>query len=67
MSCCVRAEADPSHVGLLTGHAYSILKMIVTKDGKQFVQVRNPWGSHEWNGPYSDKSPMWTPELKKEV
>jgi calpain-15 len=41
--------------------------MIVTKDGKQFVQVRNPWGSHEWNGPYSDKSPMWTPELKKEV
>ena len=67
MSCAVRAEADPSHLGLITGHAYSILKMVVTKCGKQFVQVRNPWGEHEWNGEYSDKSPMWTPALKEEV
>ena len=41
--------------------------MVVTKCGKQFVQVRNPWGEHEWNGEYSDKSPMWTPALKEEV
>ena len=51
----VRAEEDPSELGLITGHAYSILKMTMTQDGKKFVQIRNPWGEHEWNGRFSDK------------
>jgi hypothetical protein len=29
-----------------------------------FSQVRNPWGSDEWKGAFSDKSPDWTPELR---
>jgi hypothetical protein len=28
------------------------------------VQLRNPWGNHEWTGDWSDNSPLWTPELK---
>ena len=39
LSCAVRAGADPSELGLITGHAYSVLKMTLAKDGKQFVQV----------------------------
>jgi hypothetical protein len=30
-------------------------------------QIRNPWGSMEWRGEWSDNSPLWTPELKAEL
>jgi len=30
----------------------------------RLVELRNPWGSGEWTGAYSDNSPEWTPELK---
>lgn len=51
--------------GLISGHAYSILdvKKVTTRmhTGETFklVQVRNPWGSGEWNGAWSDKSDLW--------
>lgn len=39
--------------GLVGGHAYSVLKVIEHK-GVQLVQCRNPWGSGEWKGKWSD-------------
>jgi hypothetical protein len=57
-------QADPDVTearlenGLVRGHAYSItaLKVLtaVGRYGKQVVilRVRNPWGEHEWNGPW---------------
>jgi len=27
--------------------------------------MRNPWGTGEWTGDWSDKSKKWTPQLKK--
>ena len=68
LSCAVRNDehADPSAVGLITGHAYSILKM-QDVNGTKLVQVRNPWGEHEWLGDFSDKSEAWTADLKQAV
>lgn len=31
------------------------------------VKLRNPWGSGEWKGDWSDSSPLWTDELRREV
>jgi len=54
-------------MGLIGGHAYGIIaaKHIVDENGNdlQLLCVRNPWGSHEWNGDWSDKSPLWTDEV----
>ena len=41
LSCAVRDDGDPSHLGLITGHAYSILRLVKAKDGHKFVQVLN--------------------------
>ncbi|KAF9480349.1 cysteine proteinase [Pholiota conissans] len=47
--------------GLFGAHAYSILR---TKEcrGKRFIVLRNPWGSSEWQGPWSDGSKEWNGE-----
>jgi hypothetical protein len=49
--------------GLITNHAYSLIQVaVVKKDGKniELCKLRNPWGDHEWNGDWSDKSSLWT-------
>ena len=53
--------------GLVPGHAYSLLKVQESKDGKhKLCKVRNPWGQYEWTGDWSDKSPLWTEAYKEE-
>lgn len=56
--------------GLVSQHAYAVIaaKEVNTKKGKeQLLMIRNPWGGQEWNGDWSDDSPLWTPELVKEL
>ena len=52
--------------GIVSGHAYAILDVReVQRNGKErILKLRNPWGSKEWEGDWSDKSSKWTPELK---
>jgi calpain-15 len=33
----------------------------------RLIKLRNPWGKFEWNGDYSDKSDLWTEEMKIQV
>ena len=45
--------------GIVIGHAYSILDVTDYK-GERLIQLRNPWGTMEWKGPWSDGSAQWT-------
>jgi len=56
--------------GIVASHAYSLLSAheINTNRGKQrLIRVRNPWGKSEWNGDWSDTSPLWTEDLKRQL
>ena len=57
--------------GIVPGHAYTLLSAakVKGKDGDEvkLVKLRNPWGSGEWTGDWSDESDLWTPELKKKL
>eukprot|EP00798_Chlamydomonas_sp_ICE-L_P009796 gene9796-7685_t len=44
--------------GIVQGHAYSVIK-VKEVGGHKLLQLRNPWGSFEWKGNWSDKSAMW--------
>ena len=46
-------------VGLVPGHAYSVLE--VKGEGlTKLVKLRNPWGKTEWQGFYGDNSWCWS-------
>lgn len=57
--------------GLVNAHAYSLLRTVSAKaqDGTKvrLVSLRNPWGRGEWEGAWSDNSPMWeqNPKVKE--
>ena len=57
--------------GLYAGHAYSLVGCaeVMGSDKKKhrIVQIRNPWGSGDWNGDFSDDSSLWTPQAKAQV
>ncbi|KAK3344849.1 hypothetical protein B0H65DRAFT_508665 [Neurospora tetraspora] len=69
-SCSAHGHAD-TRGSIANGHAYSILKATeeVDEDGRKvrLVKIRNPWGERtpwgtgEWDGPWSDGSKEWTP------
>ncbi|KAG6834302.1 hypothetical protein H0H93_010602, partial [Arthromyces matolae] len=61
LSTTLENETHERVDGLLRGHAYSILRAVEHK-GKRFVVIRNPWGTGEWRGPWSDGSKEWSKE-----
>jgi calpain-15 len=55
-------------LGLVSLHAYSVIEAaeVPTRGGTEcLLKIRNPWGATEWQGDWSDNSPLWTPELKR--
>lgn len=61
---------EKNDMGIVAGHAYTILDVrdIIDTRGRpaRVVQIRNPWGKFEWNGDFSDSSPLWTPKQRQE-
>jgi hypothetical protein len=62
--------------GLVAGHAYSVIQAREVSEGVigsgptfKLLQLRNPWGTFEWKGDWSDKSSIWEkyPGIKKKV
>jgi len=50
--------------GLVPGHAYTV---IAAKEayGNRLMNIRNPWGSFEWEGDWSDESYLWNSAMKE--
>ena len=55
------------YMGLVSAHAYTVLKAVTLSNGVRLVQIRNPWGGGEYTGPWSDSSDMWTDKFKSEA
>ena len=70
---CSSTKNDDSVVkkGLIKNHAYTLIdtEEIEDDEGKKvrLVQLRNPWGFKEWNGDWSDESPLWTEKTKAQI
>jgi hypothetical protein len=76
-----RGEQMLDDVGLVAGHAYSVISAVEVTErgpggmpkagGKTFklMQLRNPWGTFEWKGKWSDKSSTWKkhPSIAKQL
>jgi len=55
-------EQKDAKSSLVPGHAYSIIAAKEAK-GHKLLQIRNPWGNFEWEGDWSDNSPLWTKDI----
>lgn len=60
------SEEEFSRCGLLSNHAYSILD-IKQYNQYRLLKIRNPWGHLSWNGKWSNKSTIWTPQLRQAI
>ena len=59
------SDSDVSDLGIVFGHAYSILD-VAEIDGVKLIQLRNPWGNEtEWKGPWGDSSQEWNERRKR--
>ncbi|KAG8982737.1 hypothetical protein FRB90_006589, partial [Tulasnella sp. 427] len=56
------AGEDINSDGLVSGHAYALLKA-VEHEGRRFLVIRNPWGTGEWTGRWSDGSKEWNDDF----
>eukprot|EP00981_Chlorochromonas_danica_P000679 scaffold146_cov171-Ochromonas_danica.AAC.28 len=56
-----------SDMGLIAGHAYTLISVRTSSKGDRLLKLRNPWGSVEWTGDWSDTSPLWTAEMQAEI
>ena len=63
------ALSNLTKVGLVPNHAYSIIDVGVVSDAKgnqiKLLKIRNPWGTNEWLGDWSDHSTKWNDEYRK--
>jgi hypothetical protein len=47
--------------GIAQGHAYMVVRVYTDPDRTQrLIQLQNPHGHGEWEGDWSDSSPLWT-------
>jgi hypothetical protein len=72
MIICAGSQSPDGHgvdvqaEGIVAGHMYSVLDTCTVNSGSvRLIQLRNPWGSYEWKGAYSDhdaNTKGWKPD-----
>lgn len=75
ISCAIKAQPHEIELkmanGLVKGHAYSVTAVKRVRLGHgllayfknetiPLIRMRNPWGTIEWKGPWSDSSEEWS-------
>lgn len=61
---------EKTAAGIVSGHAYSLVSVNEFQHEGQrvrLIKLRNPWGSGEWKGDWSDSSAKWTEELRQKL
>ncbi|KAL9048134.1 MAG: hypothetical protein Q9206_006224 [Seirophora lacunosa] len=56
--------------GIVEKHTYSIIQATELKEGLEtfrLLKIRNPWGTKEWEGPWSNGSKEWTGDRLKSL
>lgn len=63
-----RKEHIDEQKGIVEGHTYTI-KEVVSIQQFRLLNLRNPWGSYEWKGDWSDDSKLWNkyPDIAKQL
>jgi len=63
------SDTEINRQGVVQGHAYTVIDVVMDAggSGRHFFQCRNPWGTGEWKGNWSDDSYLWKahPEVAK--
>ena len=70
MCVCTILDESIKEKGLVSRHAFTLIAAYEVKQYDkelQLVKIRNPWGYGEWNGNWSDKSELWTDDIKMQV
>ncbi|CAJ1346401.1 unnamed protein product, partial [Effrenium voratum] len=63
--CCGGVQDAGKKLGLVPKHAFSLLQVRTVNlswhsdEYLRMVQIRNPWGTGEWKGPWCDGSSLW--------
>jgi len=59
-------DSSKNEFGMFPGHCYSLLAAYEIGN-LRLVEMRNPHGTGEWTGAYSDGDSNWTQELKTKL
>lgn len=64
-----KGDVHQTDQGVLVNHAYTLLDVseVGGVDKTRLLKLRNPWGSGEWKGAWSDESGEWKTTLGKDV
>ena len=61
------SDQEANEDGLANNHAYTVIGVTTLSNEQRLVKLRNPWGSEDYHGAWSDDSENWTEALKEEV